>query len=163
MGKRENTFELEDQSTSKLKRRAFTLLVTERLDETLENIVEEVQIDVKADFVIGPDLMKELADSPGILAWYTQLKEQAHAMMKKARYREHSLREDMYNEIKSANARMSETAIRTQIYQTSKMRKRVERYMLWATRYRQLHELCEAWKVRNENLRSMETSMRRDR
>lgn len=147
---------------SKLKGKAFPYVETQRLDKNLTPL-ETVVLDVKADMSIGNDLVSELRDSAGLLAWYALLKEHAHEAMKQAKYRMHKRFEAKYDDIKAETPKMTETAVKNAVHRDSKWRRYTEKYMKWRYRYRMLNELCNAMTERNNNLRTLEASKRKER
>lgn len=144
-------------------KRVFAPFQTQRLDVRTGKAVETIHIDIAADMSIGVDLRKELRTSMTTLMWYAQLKEHAHAAMKQARYRQHKTFEDTYDEIRAQNLKLSETQVKNRVHLSPAWRLRTEKYMKWRDRYRMLHELCVALKERNDNLRTLESSERRER
>lgn len=143
-------------------KRVFSPLETQRIDSRGKPI-DTVHIDIAEDMRIGRDLQKALRTSMTTWAWYAQLKEQAHAKMKQAKYRQHRISEVIYDDIRSQNPRMSETQVKNKVKLDKRWLKRTEAYMKWRDRYRMLHELCIALKERNDNLRTLEASERRER
>lgn len=142
--------------------RSFSPFSTQRIDSTGKPI-ETVHIDIANDMRIGRDLQKALRTSMSTWAWYAQLKEQAHVMMKQMKYRVHCTTEELYAEIKEASPKLTETAVKNRIHLDSRWRKRMRRYMRWRDRFRMLQELCTQLKERNDNLRTLEASERRER
>jgi len=145
------------------KKKTFAPFHTERVDMRTGKVLERIDIDIAADMKIGHDLQKELRTSMSTLAWYAQLKEQAHAKMKQAKYRSHQAHETVYDEIRSTSPKLSETQCKNKVRLSPKWRKWIERYMKWRDRYRMLHELCVTLKERNDNLRTLESSERKER
>ena len=146
----------------KEKKRTFAPFVTERVNERGE-VIEKVEIDLADDLRIGRDLRRALKTSMSTLGWYMQLKEQAHAMMKHWRYLAHRREESAYYEIRVDNPKLSETAVKNRVHLDKRWLKRIKKYMLWRNRYRMLSEVCVALKERNDNLRTLESSERKER
>lgn len=144
-------------------KRVFSPFATQCIHPRTGKPTETIHVDIAADMKIGRDLQKALRTSMTTWVWYAQLKEQAHAKMKQAKYRQHRVGEEIYVEIRAQNLRMSETQIKNKVHLDKRWLKRTERYMLWRDRYRMLHELCIALKERNDNLRTLESSERKER
>jgi len=147
----------------KLKKKKFSTFTTERIDFRTGKTIEKLSVDVARDLKVGTDIQKALRTSAHTLGWYMQLKEMAHAKMKHAKYRAHLVAEEKYDEIKLANPRMSETYVKNKIHLSPAWRKCIRRYMKWRDRYRMLSEFCVALKERNDNLRTLESSERKER
>lgn len=143
-------------------KRTFAPFQTQRLDKRGKPI-ETIDIDLGADLRIGHDIQKALRTSMATYAWYAQLKEQAHAAMKQAKYRSYRSAETLYDEIKTKNPKMTETQVKNKIHLSRQWLKRTRAYMKWRDRHRMLHEICVALKDRNENLRTLESSERSER
>jgi hypothetical protein len=126
-------------------------------------VLETINVDIADDLRIGRDLQKALRTSMTTLGWYLQLKEQAHAKMKQAKYRSHRTFESQYDVLRTLHPKMTETQIKNKVHLTRKWRKRIERYMVWRDRYRMLDVLCHALYERNQNLRTLESSERKER
>lgn len=144
-------------------KREFLPFSTQRIDPKTGRIIDTVHIDIAADMAIGHDLQRALRKSMTTWAWYSQLKEQAHAKMKQAKYRVHCMYEKVYDELRQQHSKMSETQVKNKVHLDRRWRRRTRRYMLWRDRYRMLYELCVALKERNDNLRTLESSERRER
>lgn len=145
------------------KKREFSPFRTERVDMRTGKVLEKVDIDMRADLKIGHDIQKALKTSMETFGWYTQLKEQAHAKMKQAKYKSHQISEEIYDEIRTQNARLSETQVKNKVHLSPKWRRMIERYMKWRDRYRMLDAICKALYERNQNLRTLESSERKER
>ncbi len=141
----------------------FSRFRTERIDFRTGKVIERIALDVAKDLRIGHDIQKQLKTSMSTWAFYAQLKEMAHAKMKHAKYRSHQISEEIYDEIRTANPKMSETQCKNKVHLSPTWRKWTERYMKWRDRYRMLHEFCIALKERNDNLRTLESSERKER
>lgn len=144
-------------------KKKFAKFVTQSIDWKTGKPKETIEIDIAADMKIGHDLQKALRTSMTTLSWYQQLKEMAHAKMKEAKYRSHLTAERVYDEVRGLNPKLSETQVKNKVHLSTEWIKYIERYMKWRDRYRMLHELCVALKERNDNLRTLEASERRER
>lgn len=159
--KKEKKWKLPSKLREKLK--YFSVFVTERLDmETLEP-VERVTIDPAKDFPIGPDLRRELRDSPGVLAFYGTLREQALAKKKHCRYKWLKLHEKLYEQLREEHPKLSETGLKVKINRDKGVLHWIEQYMLWSRRHGMLDMLYDAWAERHQTLRTLETSQRGER
>lgn len=145
------------------KKKKFSKFTTERIDFSTGKTIEKIQIDISRDLRIGRDLQKQLKTSMHTLGFYLQLKEMAHAKMKQMKYQSHQVFEEIYDEVRIAHPKLSETQVKNKVHLSAEWRKRTERYMRWRDRYRMLHELCIALKERNDNLRTLESSERKER
>lgn len=143
-------------------KREFAPFFTQQLDKNGKP-AGLVRIDLDADLRIGHDLQKSLKTSMHRYGWYIQLKEAAHRMMKQKAYEAHCLEEEIYDEVRSVNARLSETQVKNKVHLDKRWRKKTKAYMKWRDRYRMLNEICIALKERNENLRTLESSERHER
>ena len=144
-------------------KKIFTPFRTQRLDLKTGKAIETIDIDIASDMRIGQDLRKELRESMTRWMWYAQLKEHAHTAMKQERYRQHKIFEDVYDNLRMLNPKLSETQVKNKVHCSEEWRRQTEKYMRWRDRYRMLHELCIALKERNDNLRTLESSERRER
>lgn len=144
-------------------KRTFAPFQTQRLDVRSGKPIETIDVDIAADLRIGHDLQDELRKSMSTYTWYAQLKEHAHAAMKMAKYRQHQASERIYDEVRALNPKMSETQVKNKVHLHTKWLKRTRSYMRWRDRYRMLHELCTALRERNDNLRTLEATERRER
>jgi len=145
-----------------MKDRTFAPFFTQQLDKRGKP-AGIVHIDLERDLVIGRDIQKALKTSMSRYGWYVQLKEQAHTMMKQKAYEAHCLEEEIYDEIRSVHAKLSETQVKNRVHLDKRWRKKTRAYMKWVTRYRMLSDICVALKERNENLRTLESSERHER
>lgn len=144
-------------------KKTFSPFRTGRIDWRTGKVIEWIDLDPAADLRVGRDTQKALKTSTHTLGWYMQLKEMAHTKMKQEKYKSHQIFEEVYDEIRSQSAKLSETQVKNKVHLSPDWRKRTEKYMQWRNRYRMLHELCIALKDRNDNLRTLESSERKER
>lgn len=123
----------------------------------------KVTINVEEDLRVSKDLQRALRKSMTTLGWYMQLKEFAHARMKRAMFRVHSAEEEIYDDLRREHAKLSETQVKNKVRLQPRWRKLTERYMHERDRYRFLSDIVVALKERNENLRTLESSERAER
>lgn len=143
--------------------KTFSSFRTGRIDWRSGKVKEWIELDPAEDLKVGRDIQKALKTSTHTLGWYMQLKEMAHAKMKQAKYKSHQISEEIYDEVRSAHAKLSETQVKNKVHLSPAWRKKIEIYMQWRDRYRMLNELCVALKDRNDNLRTLESSERKER
>lgn len=148
---------------SKLDGKTFPTFVTFRLDENYKP-VERVEIDVRNDFAVRKmSLQTELREVAGLQAWYGMLKEQAHSMMKRKRYAWHKEHERYADKVRTEFPKANVGDVKNKVNLQPKVRKAIERYMLWRDRHRMLHMLHEAMRDRHQTLRTIEASERKER
>lgn len=144
--------------------RNYAPFTTYRVDAKGYAIKDEpITIDIGADLKIGRDLQRALRENARLLGWYSQLKEHAHIGMKQAAYRAKCREEDVYEQIRDDNTRMSETQVKNKVHRDPKWRKLTERYMTWRNRFRMLDDICRIMHARNQDLRTLESSERSER
>lgn len=144
-------------------KREFSPFSTQRIDARTGKPIETVHIDIAADMRIGRDLQRELKRSVSTWAWYAQLKEQAHAKLDALKERLEHVGAVVYDEIKTANPKLSETNAKNKVKLDERWQKANRRCLKWSMRYRMLCEICTLSKERNDNLRTLEASERKER
>jgi len=146
-----------------MKRREFSPFATERIDARTGKPIETVHIDIAADMRIGRDLQKALRTSVSTWAWYAQLKEQAHAKLEQCKDRLEHVGAVIYEEIRSTNPKLTETNVKNKVKLDERWQKANKSCRKWSARHRMLHEICVQLKERNDNLRTLESSERKER
>lgn len=143
--------------------KTFSPFRTGRINWRTGKVIEWIDLDPAADLRIGSRTQKQIKTSTHTLGWYMQLKEMAHVKMKQAKYRSYQISEEIYDEIRAQSPRLSETQVKNKVHLSKAWRKQTEKYMTWRDRYRMLSDFCTALKERNDNLRTLESSERRER
>jgi len=140
----------------------FTPFVTERRLPNGELV--SVTVDIKKDTRINVhDLTRELSEQAGKYGWYVQLAEAARKEMKRARYEEHKMREDLMNKYRQREEdndvpkahRLNETQMKVKIYRSRRMRATIESRMEWDYRVHVLDGYVKVMEQRSRMLQSL--------
>jgi hypothetical protein len=147
----------------KLKDKRFISFVTEQVNIETFEVLGEVEIDVKADFTVGPDLQKELSEVAALSAWYGQLREMASVMMKRQKHLWLKREEEVSAQLLEDNPKLTPTLLKLKAKVDPKLQKRIEGYMKWRARHGVLSMLYSVMEERHRTLRTMESSERKSR
>jgi hypothetical protein len=124
---------------------------------------KEVTIDLENDLKIGRDLQKQLRTSMSTYGWYAQLKEHAHAAMKQAEFAQTRANAKLYAKLREKFPKVTETQIKNKVVLHKRYVKCAKRLLMWQERFRMLDNICYSLKERNDNLRTLEATERRER
>ena len=81
-----------------------------------------IEVDPQKDAKIT-DLNRDLVRMGPLYSWYAQLRDRAETRLREARYLEHCADEDVYDELRTKNPKVTETTIKMAVRKDPRMRK----------------------------------------
>lgn len=82
-----------------------------------------IEVDPQRDAKVSSDLTRELMRIAPLYSWYVQLRDCAETRLREARYMEHCVDEDVYDELRAKNPKVTETTIKMAVRKDPRMRK----------------------------------------
>ena len=82
-----------------------------------------IEVDPQKDAKIRYSLTRELEHMGPLYSWYVQLRDCAETRLREAKYLEHCADEDVYDELRAKNPKVTETTIKMAVRTDARMRK----------------------------------------
>lgn len=82
-----------------------------------------IEVDPQKDAKISSDLTRELMRLSALYNWYCALRDRAETRLREARHLEHCAEEDVYDELRAKNPKVTETTIKMAVRKDPRMRK----------------------------------------
>lgn len=122
-----------------------------------------IEVDPQKDAKISSDLDKELKRMPALYSWYCSLRDRAETRLREARHLEHNTEEDIYDELRAKNPKVTETTIKMAVRKDPRMRKAFRERMDAEDMHEKLKSAVETFVQKGYMLTNLTNLHRQDR